>query len=97
LLNSLPISGESGAESSGNNKVTIKEKDEICEAISKFIKENKTIIPNKNFYMSVCISKKVTKENMKIVLHLKVKFRFYVKKYVAHHTTSPNSKQPLPT
>jgi thiol-disulfide isomerase/thioredoxin/predicted amidophosphoribosyltransferase len=64
LLNNLPISGESGAESLGNNKVTIKEKDEVCEAISKFIEENKAIIPNKKFYMSVCINKKVTKENI---------------------------------
>jgi hypothetical protein len=76
LLNGLPISKESGTQSyaqsgvqsstvsSGNHKVTIKEKNEVCEAISKFIEENKTIIPNHRLYMSVCISKNVTKENI---------------------------------
>jgi hypothetical protein len=64
LINGQSISDVEKVESSESATVTLKEKDEVCEALTKFLEENKAIQPNKKFYLTVYLEKKITKENI---------------------------------
>jgi tRNA(Ser,Leu) C12 N-acetylase TAN1 len=63
LINGQSISDVEKVECSESPTVTLKEKDEVCEALTKFL-ENKAIQPNKKFYVTVYLEKKITKENI---------------------------------
>jgi thiol-disulfide isomerase/thioredoxin len=62
VINKL-INGHSISDVLESPKATLKEKDEVCKALTTFLEENKAI-PNKKFYLTVNLRKKVTNENI---------------------------------